>query len=269
VAEAAAAIVDEIGSDSVVAVGGGRVIDTAKAIAAVRGARVAAVPTTLSGAEMTGFHRLPAGRETEAKGLVRPALVVADPDEMTTLPDDRLRASAMNALAHGAEALYTPFANPVATLAGLRGVELIAVALDSEREERDRSGLALGALLCAYASDSALFALHHVVCQTLVRVLGTPHAETNATMLPLTMDAMRTRAPEAIEAFAAAIGTRRDTVERRIRELGGGERHLADLGADRDRIDDAVDAILARSELGMTPSPPDGDEIRGLIECAW
>ena len=32
---------------------------------------------------------------------------------MATLDDRRLRASAMNALAHGAEALYTPLANPV------------------------------------------------------------------------------------------------------------------------------------------------------------
>ena len=46
-----------------VALGGGRVIDTAKAIASVSGAAVAAIPTTLSGAEMTGIHRLPAGAE--------------------------------------------------------------------------------------------------------------------------------------------------------------------------------------------------------------
>ena len=48
---------------SLVAFGGGRVIDTAKAIAAVRGARVAAIPTTLSGAEMTVIHKLPDGHK--------------------------------------------------------------------------------------------------------------------------------------------------------------------------------------------------------------
>ena len=36
-------------------------IDAAKAIAAVRGGRVAAIPTTLSGAPMTTIHRLPEG----------------------------------------------------------------------------------------------------------------------------------------------------------------------------------------------------------------
>src|SRR5919198_2473757 len=119
----AAAIIDRVRNPTLLALGGGRVIDTAKAIAAVRGGRVCAIPTTLSGAEMTSIHRLPAGREHEAPHRVRPALVVADPEQMTTLPEQGLRASAMNSLAHGAEALYTPLANPMATLAALVGAE--------------------------------------------------------------------------------------------------------------------------------------------------
>ena len=123
VPDAAAALIDAVRNPTLVALGGGRVIDTAKAIAAVRGGRVCAIPTTLSGAEMTTIHRLPAGHENEARHLVRPTLVIADPLEMTTLDEQRLRASAMNALAHGAEALYRPLANPVATLSALRGAQ--------------------------------------------------------------------------------------------------------------------------------------------------
>ena len=68
VPETAAGLLDAAGRRSLVAFGGGRVIDTAKAIAAVSGAAVAAVPTTLSGAEMTGIHRLPAGAEDRVRG---------------------------------------------------------------------------------------------------------------------------------------------------------------------------------------------------------
>ena len=50
------------------------------------------------------------------------------------------------------------------------------------------------------------YALHHVVCQTLVRVAGTPHAETNAVMLPHTVRFMAMRAPDAIERLRKAIG---------------------------------------------------------------
>ena len=73
---------------------------------------MAAIPTTLSGAELTAFHRTPAG--VEGAHMVRPSLVVADPLLMASQPATELAASAMNALAHGMEALYTPLANPVA-----------------------------------------------------------------------------------------------------------------------------------------------------------
>src|SRR3954451_16042843 len=62
---AAELLADDPGGD-LVAWGGGRVIDTAKAVVAVRGGRVCAVSTTLSGAEMTSGHRLPAGHESAA-----------------------------------------------------------------------------------------------------------------------------------------------------------------------------------------------------------
>jgi alcohol dehydrogenase class IV len=269
VPDAAATIVDSVRNPTLVALGGGRVIDTAKAIAAVRGGHVCAIPTTLSGAEMTGTHRLPAGHEHEARHLVRPALVIADPFELTTLDDQRLRASAMNSLAHGAEALYTPLANPVATLVALRGAELLAMALDRPAGERDRVALALGSLLCAHAFDSTGYAIHHVVCQTLVWVLGTPHAETNATMLPLTMNAMRSRAPDAIDSLAGALGADAAGIRERIEALGGGPRRLSDLGADQGRLRRALDAILSRAELRNTPDPPGRDELHELLEAAW
>ncbi|HEX2468525.1 MAG TPA: iron-containing alcohol dehydrogenase [Solirubrobacterales bacterium] len=265
--EVAGGLIGEVAESSLVALGGGRVIDVAKAIAAVRRGKVAALPTTLSGAEMTRIHRLPDGHD--APGLIRPALVIADPDPMTTLPEDRLRASAMNALAHGAEPLYTPLANPVASLATLRGARLIARALDSKPAERDREGLALGSILCAYALDSGGFALHHVVCQTLVRTLGTPHAETNAAMLPRTMQAMSARAPKAISALARALGTPKKDLRKRIEQLAGGRRRLSELGADASGIDAAVETMLGRPELRLTPDPPDAAELRTLIESAW
>jgi len=265
--EASAPILDAVTVPSLVALGGGRVIDVAKAIAAVRGGRVAAIPTTLSGAEMTRIHRFPEGHE--AAHRVRPAIVLADPDLMTSSPEDALRATAMNALAHGAEPLYVPQANPVATMTALRGAELIAAALDQPDSERDRSPLALGSILCAYALDSAGIALHHVVGQTLVRTMRIPHAPTYAALLPRTMEAMRDRAPAAIAGLAGAIGASPDRIGERLEELAGGRRRLSEVGAERSRIDVALDAMLARPDLQMTPDPPDRDELRELIDSAW
>jgi alcohol dehydrogenase class IV len=269
VPEAAAALLDRVGAPQLVAFGGGRTIDTVKAVAAVSGARVAAVPTTLSGAEMTGIHRLPAGAEARVRTMARPELAIADPRAMTSQPEGALRASAMNALAHGADSLYTPFANPVSQMTALRGAELIAGSLDEAPAERNRPALAQGSLLSGYAIDSGMFGMHHVICQTFVRICGTPHAETNATILPRAMAFMVPRAPDDLLPLAESLGTTPDQIEPRILQLGGNPPGLGQLGADRTKLDQALDSMLVRPELAFTPEPPTRDDLEQLIERAW
>ncbi len=269
VPEAAAELLDAVRAPNLVALGGGRAIDTAKAIAAVSGARIAAIPTTMSGAEMTGIHRLPAGAEGRAKAMVRPDLVIADPAAMTSAPEPELRASSMNALAHGADSLYTPFTNPVSEMTALRGAELIASSLDEDPADRSKDALALGSILCGYAIDSGMFALHHVICQTLVRICGSPHAGTNAAILPRAMAFMAPRTPDNLQPLATAIGTQPDAIEARILELGGNPPGLGDQGADRSKLDQALESMLLRPELAFTPEPPTRDDLHELIDQAW
>jgi len=252
-----------------VALGGGRVVDVAKAVAAVSGVEVVAIPTTLSGAPMTAIHRLPEGAEERAKGMARPSLVIADPESMTGQEERELRASAMNALAHGADTLYLPGSNPVSEMTALRGAGLIASALDEEREERDRAALALGAILCGYAIDSAGLGLHHVICQTLVRVCGTPHAETNAAILPQAVGFLVERAPEAFESLATSLGVDLPGLPRRIEELGQPQR-LGTLGGKESRLNEALDAMLKRPELQRVPSSsPSRDDLSDIVRAAW
>jgi maleylacetate reductase len=237
----------------VVALGGGRVVDSAKAIAGADGLRCAAIPTTLSGAEMTGFHRMPAG--VEQFNLVRPALVIAVPELMTSQPMPGLAASAMNALAHAIEALYTPLANPVADEAALRACGLLA---------GDGAELALGAILAGYASGSAGFAVHHAVCQTLVRIAGAPHAQTNAVMLPHFVRLMQPRAPETIARVSEALGDR-DVASLAAR---AGVTRLSELGVEESMLADVVVAALQHPALGNTPDPPGAEELTEVLERA-
>lgn len=268
VPDVSAALLDTVASQRLVALGGGRVIDAAKAIAAVRGGEAAAIPTTLSGAEMTAIHRLPAGHQGVAG--VRPSLVLADADLMTSLPEPQLQATAMNALAHAADSLYTPLADGDSRKAALRGAKLIADSLDSPPEQRERGDLALGALLSGQAIDAAGLAIHHVISQTTVRVCGTPHAETNAAILPVVMAAMRERAPEEIAALADALGTEPMGVRERIEELGGGRRGLSELGADRACIEPLLDTAMARPDLAkMTPGEVTRSDLAAIVDGAW
>ncbi len=269
VPDLAAALLGEIDSRPLVALGGGRPIDVAKAVASASGARVAAIPTTMSGAEMTGIHRLPAGTGAGVASMVRPSLVIADPVAMTSQAEADLRASSMNALAHGADSLYTPFANPVSEMTALRGAQLIASSLDHDPAERNPAPLALGSLLCGYAIDSGMFGIHHVICQTLVRICGSPHAGTNAVILPRTLALLVARAPDRLADLAAAIETDPDDIEARVLELGGNPAGLGSIGAERSRLDQALDSMIVRPELAFTPDPPTRDELEQLIESAW
>jgi alcohol dehydrogenase class IV len=265
VTDIAAALVEEVGDGPVVAWGGGRVIDTAKAVAAARGGRVCAVPTTLSGAEMTGGHRVVPGFED--RGRHRPVLVLADPALMTSQDEPERRASAMNALAHAAEALYGPGRNPVSGMAAAAAAGDIAAGID-DRAADARERLARGSLLAAYAMDSAGYSLHHVLCQTIVRTCGTPHAATNATMLPHVLAAMGGREPDAVGRLAEALGVAVDDLPGRVTALGGGRRALADLGVRPEHLAAVAEAALERPELRSMAPPPDREELLSLLRRA-
>jgi alcohol dehydrogenase class IV len=268
VPDAAAAARDRIRGRNLVALGGGRVIDSAKALAAADGLRCAAIPTTLSGAEMTRFHRMPAG--VDQFQLVRPELVIAIPSLMTSQPMPDRAASAMNALAHAIEALYTPLRNPVAELAALEATELIRSSLGANgAEQRD---LALGALLAGYASGISGFAVHHAVCQTIVRLERTPHAKTNAVMLPHFVRLMAPRAPQAIEKLAVALGAgvRAEAAPDRVAQLASRVQvsGLSELGVERASLDAIVSASLEHPAMSNTPSPPRRRELLEVLESA-
>jgi maleylacetate reductase len=258
--ELSASLLPEAGDGPLVALGGGRVIDTAKAIAGVTGAPVAAIPTTLSGAELTPFHRTPAG--VEGAAMVRPSLVIADPLLMASQPGPELWASAMNALAHGMEALYTPLANPVSEAAALRGAEAIFA-----------EDVALGALLCGWASGMSGFAVHHATCQLLVRTAGSPHAQTNAVMLPHFAGMMSARAPGVMGELARALGDpdgNPDAAAGRAAKLSArsGHTRLATLGVDDEHLPRVAAAVMRHPALGNTPDPPGEDELLELLRDA-
>jgi alcohol dehydrogenase class IV len=257
------------GGAVLVALGGGRVVDTAKALAGAAAGRCAAIPTTLSGAEMTPFHRLPAGAERAR--MVRPALVIADPALMASAPLTRLAATAMNALAHAMEALYTPLRSPLTDLAALRAATLLAQGVTADPP--GQADLALGALLAGYASGSAGIAFHHALCQSVVRTVGTPHAETNAVVLPHSARLMAGRAPGPMSELARALGDGSGDPEATTGDIArlaarSGHTRLATLGVAEEQLPAAAAAAAAHPGVALTPDPPDEAELLELLRAA-
>jgi len=255
-------LLGEVSGDRLVALGGGRVVDVAKALAAVGGVRAMAVPTTLSGAEMTRGHRLPpsAGPATVR---VRCAVVVNDPALSASQDLPALAASALNALGHAAEGPCTPFANPVSTLAGHEAARLLVGAFAPRGPDRD--ALALGALLGGYALDASAFGLHHVLAQTLVRVAGVDHAAANAVMLPHSLSALAWRFPRQHEALTAALGEDPAEAALRICALTGATR-LAEVGVAAGMLAECAETAARRPELANTGPTADRPETRALYK---
>ncbi len=253
--EIAAELLEDARGDRFVALGGGRVIDVAKALAAARGGRSLAIPTTLSGAEMTWVHRHATGVPADTPRR-RPEVVICDPAIAASQPDDALAGSALNALGHAVEGPATVQANPVVKLVGAESVRLIVAAY--AEDEPDRDALALGSLLAGYAIDSAWYGLHHVVSQTLVRLAEIPHGSANAIMLQHSLGALERRGatPDVDAAFITDVCART------------GATTLGELGVTEEKLDECADAAAERQELKLTPPPADRDEIRALYAAA-
>jgi alcohol dehydrogenase class IV len=263
-----------ITGERLIALGGGRVIDVAKALAAAaradgRKATVAAIPTTLSGAEMTSVHRHAAGVPVET-ARVRPAVVVNDPALCASQPPAEQAASAANALGHLAEGRLTPLRNPVAEQTALEGARLLAAAFSSTAEhtnERDDE-LALAALLAGYVIGATWYGLHHVISQTLARFTPAGHGGANAAMLPHTLGALGRRFPADIDVLGQALGADPAAFAAGLAALTGCPR-LRDHGVTREQLDQCADEAAARPELQMTPPPADRGEIRALLDAAY
>lgn len=278
VEEVAAELRPAVGGTRLVALGGGRVIDVAKALAAADPPRTAiAVPTTLSAAEMTGKHRhargVPAGTP-----FARPAVVVNDPALSASAPVELLAASSANALAHALAAVAVADASPLAAAVARDAVVRFGAAWEPAAPaplaapSPDRPAAALGALLAGWAVDHSGLGLHHVLAQTAVRTAGLGHAQANAALLPVTAAALRRRAPAAFAALDAQLGGAPGAVEslaRTLRDAAGLSGHgLGPLAADERLLDRAVEAAAARPELARIPPAPDNAELRALYLAA-
>jgi alcohol dehydrogenase class IV len=260
--ELSAALLPDVGGDGmVVALGGGRVVDTAKAIGGATGRPAGAIPTTLSAAEMTKVHRTPTG--VEGAQRIRPAFVLNDPALCASQPPADLAASAANSLAHAVEAQCTTLASPVPTLAARESARLTDAAYAGDIEDVHRDQLALAALLSGYAIDAAWYGLHHVMSQTLVRVGGAGHGQANAAMLPHTIAALERRRPgyvdpdESLRRLAHTLA--------RLAAADG----VRAIGVERERLAECAAAAAQRAELDLTPPRADEAELLALYEEAW
>ena len=269
VAEAAAQA-----GDGVVALGGGSAVDLGKAISAEVGVPVVSVPTTYAGAEWTPYFgiRDPSRRMRGGGAGAQLGGVVYEPGLTLSLPREETVGTAMNALAHAAEALYADGHNPEADEHALAGARLIAAHLprvvETPGDLGERTKLLEGAMHAGMALGGSMLALGHAMAQAIGGRYGLPHGALNAICLPAALRFNAPAAPEAIRRFADAVGG--DAIERTrdLARLGDFER-LRDLGVPEAELPDVAAAAAQRAGAKANPRPAAAPEIEALLRSVW
>ncbi|HEY3050598.1 MAG TPA: iron-containing alcohol dehydrogenase [Gaiellaceae bacterium] len=263
------------GADSLLVVGGGSAIDLAKAISAETALPVVSVPTTYSGAEWTpSFGIRDRTRRMRGGGSgAKLAGIVYEPELTVRLPRAESVGTAMNALAHTAEALYVKGRNERGDREALAGARLIGEWLprvvDAPEDLDARRGLLGGAMHAGAALAAAGLGLAHAMAQALGGRFGLQHGAMNAIALP---PALRFNEPVAgaeIARFGEALGS--DDPVGRTQELArlGGYEHLRDHGVPEDELDAVAEAAAGRPGARANPRPATPSQISDLLRSVY
>lgn len=264
------------GADGLVALGGGSAIDTTKAVSARTGLAVVSVPTTYAGAEWaSGFGVLDEERGVKVGGGgARLAGIVYDVELTVRLPRDETGGTALNALAHCAEALYVAGKNPGSDREALAGAPLIADALPrvlADGADREaRRALLEGAMHAGAALGGAGLGLGHAMAQALGGRYGLSHGALNAVCLPPALCFNEPVVPGEIRRFGEAIGAADDAAAgvEGLARLAGFER-LRDLGVPEPELPLVAEATAERAGAKANPRPASPGEIAELLRSVW
>jgi alcohol dehydrogenase len=215
VVNAAAAVFRENECDAIIAVGGGSVIDTGKAVNIVisegvediiqlKGVKLKktmqpfiAIPTTAgTGSEVT-YAAMLKDAEHHAKLLFAsynlfPDTALLDPRMTLTLPPLVTAATAMDALCHAMESFITNAKNPFSDAHALAAIKLIRQhlprVLENKNDVDSRFQLANAACMAGAAFSNSGVGLVHALGHALGGVCGVPHGVAMSIFLPFGLE---------------------------------------------------------------------------------
>ena len=223
----------EANADSIIAIGGGSAMDTAKAIGIIisnpefsdvrslegvaptknHAVPTIAVPTTAGTAAEVTINYVITDVEKERKFVCVdehdiPEVAVIDPDMMSSMPKGLTASTGMDALTHAIEGYTTKAAWEMTDMFHLEAIRLIAKHLRGavENKPEDRDGMALAQYVAGMGFSNVGLGIAHSIAHTLGAHYDTPHGVACAMMLPIVMEYNKEFTGEKYREIARAMG---------------------------------------------------------------
>jgi maleylacetate reductase len=246
------------------ALGGGSTIDTAKRVSAEHGLPLVSVPTTYSGSEWTAFygirdrerHRRGAGGGAQLEAIVYEVGLTLD------LPREVSGGTALNALAHCCEALYTRGHEAAGDELAHKGApeidEALPRVLADGRDVDARTRLLIGAAHAGHALALNGLALAHAMAQAIGGRCGIAHGALNAVCLPAALRFNREFVPE--ELLDGRAAARADE----LKQLAGYS-SLGALGVPEAELPLVADDVVAAAGARANPRAVSRDDALDLL----
>lgn len=261
--------------DILMPIGGGSAIGLAKAIALKHPLPIWAVPTTYSGSEMTQIYGISNGEKKEVgrHSDVIPSKVFYDPALSLSLPFGFAAKSAINALAHLIEAVYSVENNPFTYRQALDGIRFMIDGLTGLADKKTltpaiNETLLLGSSLAGKSLSEAEMALHHKSAHVLGGSYGLDHAGVHTVLLPYVFNYQWNSLPSAIKSdFIDLFSSETPPKEllRLIKSLGLPST-LPSIGFKKELAKSAAEKIV---QLNFrNPAPVNVESVQTLFERA-
>ena len=222
-------------ADSIIAIGGGSSMDTAKAVgiilanpkfADVRSLEgvaptknpskpILAVPTTAGTAAEVTINYVITDVEKHRKFVCVdphdiPVVAFVDPEMMASMPKGLTAFTGMDALTHAIEGYITKAACPITDMLHLEAIRLISSSLRDAVAGKmsGREGMALGQYIAGMGFSNVGLGIDHSMAHGLSALYDMPHGKACAILLPTAMKFNASKTGDKYRKIAVAMGVK-------------------------------------------------------------
>lgn len=280
-----AAAMKKTGCDFVIGIGGGSPVDAAKAIAVTAANDfhkdefyqagnikkvypiISITTTSGTGTEATPYSVVTDGEKKAGFGspLMFPKISYLDPGYTVTMPSAVTRDTAIDALSHLLEGIYSAKRCPMLYPLITAGVRIIYSVLEDALEQPDnfeyRKQLMIASLYGGMVIAQSSTTLQHSIGYPLTTFHGLSHGMTNGIVMKHIMELYYPTLKEEIDMLFTHLNCTRNDFYQWLDNLG----MTSDLKLDKDFIDKAVAQIEKSRNMALNPLRVTGENIADIL----